>query len=148
MGKQNLPLALHAKHLFLAGSLHMSFSYFVTLWKNKMKQSPWHLTLMFLHSKTAFYSDISSFHVVVQNAPHSEVQRILPLIQAFFFFLFFTFRIKLSCQETVSINWAPLLYIEGITFITWMGEHSLFLVPLWIDGNEMELTLDPASVLH
>lgn len=54
-------------------------------------------------------------------------------------------QIKQFCQETVSINWTSLPCIQGINFITWMGGHSLFLLSLWIDGNEMELTLDPYS---
>lgn len=60
--------------------------------------------------------------------------------------IFLCVRIKHFCQETVSINWTSLPYIQGINFITWMGGHSLSLFPLWIDGNEMKLTLDPATV--
>lgn len=135
-----------AWHSLLAGRLRLSFLYFVTFYKSKMKQSPWHLTLMFLHRKTAFYSDISSpfnnFHVVAQNASHSKVQSILPFNSN----IFSRSRIKHFCQETVSINWTSLPYIQGIHFITWMGGHSLFLFPLWIDRNEMKLTLDPATM--
>lgn len=106
-----------AWHSFLAGSLRLSFLYFVTFYKSKMKQSPWHLTLMFLHRKTAFYSDISSpfnnLHVVVQNTSHSKVQSILPLIQIFFHGFGLNTSAKRQCQ------------LIGLHFRTFRGYISL-----------------------
>lgn len=81
-----------------------------------MKQSPWHLTLMFLHSKTAFYSDFSSpfnFHVVAQNVSHSKVQSILPLIQIFFHGFGLNTSAKRQCQ------------LIGLHFRTFRGWISL-----------------------
>lgn len=49
-------------------------------------------------------------------------------------------QIRQFCQETLSINWTSLPCIQGINFITWMRGHSLFLLSLWIDANEMEVT--------
>lgn len=71
---------------------------------------------MFLHSKMAFYSDISrpfNFHVVVQDIPHSEVQSILLLIQIFFYGFGLNTSAKRQCQ------------LIGLHFLTFRGYISL-----------------------
>lgn len=75
---------------------------------------------------------------------NSAVRSTLPLLFKCFGFFFYIFslwlHIRQLCQETVSINWTSLPCIEGIHFITWMRGHSWFLLSLWIDANEMEVT--------
>lgn len=99
--------------------------------------------------QNGIFSDISSPYNFpcghTKRASLQEWERVSHLIQIFSFSSRVV--IKHFCRETVSINGSPLLYIQGIDFITWMGRHSLFLSPVRADGNEMKLTLDPATAV-
>lgn len=120
-------------HSFLTASLHLSVLYFATFYENKMKRSPWHLTL-FLHCKTAFlfwHFEFLSFPC--GRKKNTKKTNLTPkfrvsclLIQMF---SFHGFRIKHFCQETVSINWTSLPYIQGDKFHYLNGRTLLVSLP-------------------